>query len=691
MFLQSCRTYDCCTGLKRNLNLTKSNLLMQSRSLVGIALMVVLATTSLPLLLSAAAVTTTGTLSQVSSGLVASDSLTSGGNDYCSASSGGNNDTRNINTGYWNLGGDAEQSGRAWTYCEGSSGLWLSVTAPGDGTWAGIYAESPNEQVMLYHTDLTLPAYTIQNGNNGFNTGLYVQCSVSGASTSCGVINYVTCYGVLYGPDSYQWGAEIATGTATQATNYQQIWSGPILSGPGPSTEDCTIVTNGSNLLYVFMNGTEVYGSTNAGLNMPQPFNAYLEVQSTSSTRLYGQYTDYYSNLNSSVAVTNVPAGNTVELVSGGTVYSSTLNTKGSGATLYLDIAAYDLPLPATLEVLSGGSLVASTSGSFWGGDVYKFTPGSTTTSTSATSSTSQTTSSSGGTSVLHVNSVNTFGQTIDGYYTDLYNSAGSSIATGYTPSTFTLSNGVPYQIEADGYSVCTFSHWQGAGLTGSTADPAPITINSPTTLTAVYSGSSCGPQTINSTSTTSTSSTTTTSSSSSRSTSSLSSTTTSMSSSTSSSSTTTSSSAPPSVTVESVDQNGNIITGYWTVLYGAAGNQIATGYTTKFFNQVTAGTTYQIELDSYGSCTFQHWQGTTNSGDYAFTQPNGPLTVVGVYSCTSTGSLGQAPMLGLLFAGIMSQVGLPLGFVGAGLIAYVIVRGTKLVLRGPATRRSLA
>ena len=67
----------------------------------------------------------------------------------------------------------------------GPTGMWLGVQlgSPAEG-WAGIYAESPDETVMLYHPNLVIPAYTIANiATNSFNTGLYVQ-TYNGQSTT---------------------------------------------------------------------------------------------------------------------------------------------------------------------------------------------------------------------------------------------------------------------------------------------------------------------------------------------------------------------------------------------------------------------------------------------------------------------------------------------------------------------------
>ena len=86
---------------------------------------------------------TSVTVTQTSSGLVASDSLTTG------------------NTAYWYFGGDAVGEGAPYKYSENSSGLYIGVQATLPGHWAGIYAESPNTNATLFHAVLSLPYPTI--------------------------------------------------------------------------------------------------------------------------------------------------------------------------------------------------------------------------------------------------------------------------------------------------------------------------------------------------------------------------------------------------------------------------------------------------------------------------------------------------------------------------------------------------
>ena len=138
--------------------------------------------------------------------------------------------------------------GQAIPLSESSGGLKLGVQSGGSDQWAGIFAKSPNSQVELFHAILTLPYSTIPEA--AFNTGIYVQ-------TSAAMVNYVTCYGQV-APNGFYWGAEIATGNANQATSYDEIYTGPTTTN-GPSTADWTIVTNGSNLLQIYINGALVY------------------------------------------------------------------------------------------------------------------------------------------------------------------------------------------------------------------------------------------------------------------------------------------------------------------------------------------------------------------------------------------------------------------------------------------------
>lgn len=182
----------------------------------------------------------------------------------------------------------------------------------------------------------------------------------------------------------------------------------------------------------------------------------------------------------------------------------------------------------------------------------------------------------------LAVQTVNQNGATITGYYVGLYNIGGTLINSGFSPVTFTdISAGSSYYVAPDNYGSCTFNYWQDTG--NSTRERYFIAYGTQS-LTAVYDCSSGG---------------------------------------------------SGSITVNTVDQNNNPITGYFVGIYDTNHNLLYSGYSPATFNQLTIGTNYYVEPDSYGSCTFNHWQDTgSTTRDRSFTAAS-TQTFVAVYDCT--------------------------------------------------------
>jgi hypothetical protein len=264
-------------------------------------------------------------------------------------------------------------------------------------------------------------------------------------------------------------------------------------------------------------------------------------------------------------------------------------------------------------------------------------TSSSSSTTKSTTSTTTIATSSSGGKSSLAVSSQNTVGQPITGYWTVLYNGNGGTVGTGYTPHTYTLNDGQTYSLEADSYGSCQFAYWLDSASTNSVRT---ISITSDTQLTAVYNCGTGGGGGGNS----------------------------------------------PSVTIESVNQNGAPITGYWTVLYGPRGGQLATGYTTKTFGGLTSGTQYSVELDSYAGCQFSHWQGTNSGSDVRSFTASGAQTFVGVYTCTSTTATATALPDSMM---MMTMIGAGEGLVSA--VTLLLLAAAAISVTTITRRPSLA
>lgn len=186
----------------------------------------------------------------------------------------------------------------------------------------------------------------------------------------------------------------------------------------------------------------------------------------------------------------------------------------------------------------------------------------------------------SSGTSQLLVTSVDQNNNVITGYYTEL-DQNGVKIGSGFTPYTFNnVIVGQQYMVFVDDYGNCVFNHWDDGSTSRQRTFTMPV---SNTVFTAHYN---CG------------------------------------------------GGGSGSLTVDSVDQNNNPITGYYVGLYDSNHNLITSSYTPHTFSD-TVGTNYYVEPDSYGTCTFNHWQDTGSTiRDRSFTAQSSQ-TFVAVYQCT--------------------------------------------------------
>ena len=400
----------------------------------------------------------TGSITPVRSGMLKSDSLTTG------------------NTAYWTFGGDAAaQAGAKFTYSEDSQGMHIGVQSPAGGTWSGYYAHSPNSTAFLYHALVKL-AYT-SVPDNGFNTGIYVQ------TWNTDFIDYIGCLAVAV-PQGYSWVVVQAYGVIVGSQVINTLYQSPL--NAMPLAQDCTIITNGNNFLRVYLGGNMVVNRNNLTLNMPLPLQSYLEPQtSTAGSMLFGTYTNYYETANEGVTVTNAPAGGTAEIVDSSNHVLASAPVAANGSATML-VGKYPLPLSGFIKVFDHNSnQVASTSTavSVWGGNVYTTSLTSTTTSSSSTTSTSTTTSQKPS---LTVRSTDQFGNPIYGYFVTLYDQNYNVLKTGYTTATFnSIIAGTTYIVEADSYATCAFAYWQDTMNTN--YQRAFTATSSPETFTAVY------------------------------------------------------------------------------------------------------------------------------------------------------------------------------------------------------------
>jgi hypothetical protein len=197
-----------------------------------------------------------------------------------------------------------------------------------------------------------------------FNTGLYVQ-------TSAPMINYIFC-GADANSSGYYWDVVETFGNSNHATQFIVLYS----QKGGPLINECTIITNGSNYLKVYLGSTLVFSSNSMNQQMTAPFQSYLEVETAVAGQTWwGKYTNYYATTGEYVKVTHVPASSTVEIVnSTGSVLASAPSGSGCGTSckVQLEVANLDLPLDGQIEVVQSGVVTAnSTLTSIWAGDVY--------------------------------------------------------------------------------------------------------------------------------------------------------------------------------------------------------------------------------------------------------------------------------------------------------------------------------
>ena len=191
----------------------------------------------------------------------------------------------------------------------------------------------------------------------------------------------------------------------------------------------------------------------------------------------------------------------------------------------------------------------------------------------------------------LQVISGSTDSHALSGYYIVLYQN-GKVIATGFTEATFSLVSGQTYAIRGDSYGNCIFSYWDipvTGGYVQNYNDPMTFTASSSSSmqLIATYN---C--QTSNT----------------------------------------------PSLTISTQNTEGNVITGYYTVL-NQSSSIVATGFTPAPFT-LNSGQTYTVQVDNYGSCQFDHWADTGSKVDVRTVSISSNAAYTAVMNCGGSSAL---------------------------------------------------
>jgi hypothetical protein len=247
-------------------------------------------------------------------------------------------------------------------YYENGSGLNIIVNAVESGSYTGFYAISPPSNAELFHARITSNYNSIPAGF--LQVGLYVRAA-------SGDTNYIACAAVSSSAGTH-WEIIHGVGNTVEATSFDYLWIDN--STTGPTTADCTIITNGNNYLAVYLNGALIYQNSALSLGIQEPVEAYLGVESSYAQQAFsGLWNDFYATQTDSVEAINLPAraANVSIVGENGSLLGSVPVNNG---TALINIASYTFPVPAYIRAYdSGGNEVASTSGpvELMGGDIY--------------------------------------------------------------------------------------------------------------------------------------------------------------------------------------------------------------------------------------------------------------------------------------------------------------------------------
>ncbi|MGD0810496.1 MAG: hypothetical protein ABSA91_12450 [Acidimicrobiales bacterium] len=276
---------------------------------------------------------------------------------------------------------------------DGSAGPrlgWVSETKGGLAVgikahrgWAGWFASTIHAAgpAVAWHTVISPTALRL--GTKG--QGIAVFAVQTATTQKNGVINYIVVAAVCRS-GSYRWLIGYAHGLVARAST-QVLWASKWQAVPQHGTalpsQAVTVVTDGSHSLSVWFGTDEIFSSERLVLDMPAPFQAYLEVQS-SAAAYYARFNDFWVADDAPLVLRGLQEGSRVELTSAkgapgsvGSVANAEAVTSRKG-TARLTLPVPELVGTGTLRVVRAGTAadpagVAYAGVPYAGGDVLNW------------------------------------------------------------------------------------------------------------------------------------------------------------------------------------------------------------------------------------------------------------------------------------------------------------------------------
>ena len=237
--------------------------------------------------------------------------------------------------------------------------LGLEVGIKAHSGWAGwfaatIHAAGPE---VAWHT-VMCPAPVPAGGR-----AIAVFAVQTATTQSNGEINYVVVAAVSRADETY-WLVGYAHGLVADAAT-KVLWkSAPQHLGCGSAVPGraLTLVTDGRHSLSVWVGSTKVFSNSRLRLDIPAPFQAYLEVQS-SAPAYYARFADFWVADDTPLRVEGMAPGSRLDLSfpGGGLPRPALEATAGQDGAAALSLPAPELVGTATLTLLPPSSARTAT------------------------------------------------------------------------------------------------------------------------------------------------------------------------------------------------------------------------------------------------------------------------------------------------------------------------------------------